>query len=504
MAFRVSLLLLLLFNTILITSRVYARHSRLYERATLEELEVVKAGLLVKNNTQTSCSLGLLDSKAAFVSADCLDYTSGDKVNYASKYQVYINSGFDKTSAKHDVTKVTVHPGYNKQTKANNIALLQFNENSDTLWYNYNAISRDTWQALVYIQYSMYDVEQMQWSTLRFYTVSNTDDDDCADYSFLYKDNKKDFVCSSKVITDAPSSVSAVCSKAPYGIVYATMGEYSYPAGFLSHVVLKNADDLCGSGDARAYYTLFEDYLMFAADTMNRTAYFNSSDNSTRPQEDPGFAMKAPAGSVAGVQVLGGNMYARQGTQSTQSASIMSSSKPSASTDDDASQTDGTSSDNSAENSNNNNDKNAGSSNKTTVIAAVCSAIGAVLLAIGLFFFVRWYRKHGKIRRQRDPYSETVAQEMLANGLGGASIPAASGLESVPVPAARASTDLAADALFSRPPPTYADSAAAVSPASASVFSPFSAETPVFAMPVAPMAMPDAGDHHGFSADEKK
>ncbi|KAJ1645958.1 hypothetical protein J3B02_000838 [Coemansia erecta] len=513
---------LILFNTLVITGALaltqgvpepsnapsHARHPRLlYSRAAVADLNKVKAGLLVKNNTQTTCALGLLDNKAALVSADCLDF-HGDKVSTGTTYKVYINSGYDETSSNHEVTDISVHPNYSKETKANNVALLQFNDNSDISWYNYNAITRSTWDDLVYVQYSLSDVSQMKWNTPRLYTVANSDDTDCSDYSNVYKNNKKSFSCSSKVITDAPAGITTVCSKVPYEMVYATIGEYVYPAGMLSHVAVKDADNLCGSGgEALAYYTLFSNYLMFASVALNRTVYYYSGDNSTSPQKDPYFAMQVPAQSVSGVQVIGGDLYAKQtGVKQSESVTAQADETNTPFADSSlesnyASPTSGDSSNGSTQQQQEQQKQNSGTSKKTTIIAAACSAVGAVLLATGLFLFVKWWRKHGKIRRQRDPYKETAAQEILANGLGGAS-----------VPAVRVQTDLSGDFLFARPPPAYADSNAAMSPTS--VVSPLGHEQglrpPVLSVPPAPFdaaapaaAAAAAAAHHEYPADEK-
>ncbi|KAJ1728108.1 hypothetical protein LPJ61_004212, partial [Coemansia biformis] len=55
-----------------------------------KDLSDIKGGILVKNGNQTSCELGVLDSKAAFVSADCISF-SGSFVNKNVKYQVLLD-----------------------------------------------------------------------------------------------------------------------------------------------------------------------------------------------------------------------------------------------------------------------------------------------------------------------------------------------------------------------------------------------------------------------------
>ncbi|KAJ2467738.1 hypothetical protein GGI03_001398 [Coemansia sp. RSA 2337] len=90
-------------------------------------------------------------------------------------------------------------------------------------------------------------------------------------------------------------------------------------------------------------------------------------------------------------------------------------------------------------------ESNSGMSKRSIAIVAACSAVGSLLLAVGVVFLVRWWRGH--LKRTRDPYKETAAQEILANDLGGASMPGGGNLRSM--------TEIVDVAYTNPPPPAY-------------------------------------------------
>ncbi|KAJ1720632.1 hypothetical protein LPJ53_004761 [Coemansia erecta] len=400
-----------------------SRHPRLMARATASDLDNVKAGVLVKDGTQTSCALGLLDNKASLISADCLDFSNGS-VDKSVTYEAYINAGWDGVSSKYTVANITVHPNYDERTKANNIALIQFNTNSNISWYNYNAVIRHDWSNLVYVQYSLSDIVSMKWNTPTLYSEDNVDDTQCGSFSPVYNESSADYVCSKDTITTVPSGVDAPC-RIVYGMVYGEIDGSMYPAGFLSHVAVKGGNSLCSFTDQRAYYTLISDYLMFATTALNREVYYYSKDNVTEPQQNPYYAMEVPSSAApSGVTNIGGNIYAKQAAET-----------PAAETP--------------VETPVGESHEDSGLSSKTKIIIGVCSALGGLILLAAVLLLVRWWRKHGKIRQQRDPYKETTAQEILAGDLGGASVP-----NLRPSRVAATTTDPLI-AAYERPPPAY-------------------------------------------------
>ncbi|KAJ2007553.1 hypothetical protein GGI04_001475 [Coemansia thaxteri] len=388
---------------------------RLARRATPSDLSMVKAGLLVKNGKQTSCALGILDNQASIVSADCLNYKANGQVDMSVIYEAFINAAYDGSPARHAVLNVTIHPSYNPTTKANNVAVIQYNGGSTNAWHNYNAIGPDTWSNIVYSQQYISEIDTLTWATPQVYSQGSADSM-CEQLSPLYTANEKDYTCSSGTLSPPSSSLSS-CS-VPYQMAYGLIGTTLFPAAIFSHVVVQGGSNLCQYSNQRSYYTMMSDYLMFASTVLNRTVYYYSGGNSTQPQQNPGYSMALPTGSSpSSAAVVGGDMYAKQSTGTPTSSSyrmsssgqqrptsVVESTSSSAPSDDPSS--DGSSS---------------GMSHRTIAIVAACSAVGALLLAVAAFFTVRWWRAH--VARTRDPYKEAAAQRMLADGLGGASLP---------------------------------------------------------------------------------
>ncbi|KAJ1943275.1 hypothetical protein FBU59_002958, partial [Linderina macrospora] len=60
------------------------------KRYNYADLNQFFGGVLVKNGTQTSCQLALVNNQAGLVAANCLDYI-GNSVNNATKYEVYVS-----------------------------------------------------------------------------------------------------------------------------------------------------------------------------------------------------------------------------------------------------------------------------------------------------------------------------------------------------------------------------------------------------------------------------
>ncbi|KAJ2890182.1 hypothetical protein GGI21_006266, partial [Coemansia aciculifera] len=320
-------------------------------------------------------------------------------------------------TSRYTIDTITVHPSYDPVTKANNVALVQYNKGSTVTWFNYNAIKPTNWTGIIYAQRYLSDVNGMAWATPKVYTQSNTGDSTlCPQLSPLYKANEGSMACSSGVSTSPSASLSS-CS-VPYQVAYAFFSNtatYVYQAGFFSHAVVESGTDMCKYGQQRSYYTLISDYLEFAVATLGRTVYYYNPNNATMPQTNLGFTMTLPTSAApAGANMLSGDFYANQTTTPSQTSS--SSSRTISSPTSSATNT--SSSDNS---DSGNSDGGGGMSKRTIAIVAACSAVGSVLLLTGSFFLVRWWRGH--LKRTRDPYKETAAQEILANDLGGATIP---------------------------------------------------------------------------------
>ncbi|KAJ2816530.1 hypothetical protein FBU31_006541, partial [Coemansia sp. 'formosensis'] len=405
----------------------------------VSDLTTIKAGVLVKNGRQTSCGLGLIDNMASFVSANCLDYKDG-KVDNAIIYEVYINAAYDSTATRAAVQNITVHPKYNPATMANNVALIEFNLGSNETWYNYNAIGRASWTDIVYAQQYVSDMNSMKWAAPQLSSPASSDAM-CSTLSPLYGSNQNGTSCNG-ILAASPSPDMSKCN-VPYQIAYAVIGRGIYQAGIYSHSVVDGGGDLCGnSSKTRNYYTLVDDYLMFANVALNRRLYYYRTENTTVPQPDPNYSMAVPsAAPPSGAVLVAGNYYARQtgsnfATQvPTPSAQPTSSSttlqEPSSKSEQSSNPPDSDLADGSVD----------GLSKNEVIIIAVSCSVGSLLIAMIVFFVIK-QRKDSQ-RRNHDLFKEASAQLILAEALGGAYMPGHD----------RPSTEVAEDPIDYQPPP---------------------------------------------------
>ncbi|KAJ2382257.1 hypothetical protein H4S02_005834 [Coemansia sp. RSA 2611] len=407
------------------------------------DLAQIKGGVLVKNGKQTSCGLGLLDNMASYVSANCLDFKNG-KVDGNIIYEVYIDSGYDKTATRAMVQNITVHPKYNPSTMANNIALIEFNLGNDVTWYNYNAIGRASWSEIIYAQRYVSDMNQMTWATPQI-SPQASNDTMCSSLSPLYSSNLLGSSCNG-VLATSPSPDMSNCA-VPYQIAYAVIGKRLLPAGIYSHSVVEGGEDLCGNpSKTRNYYTLLDDYLMFARVALDRTVHYFRIGNTTVPQPDPNFSMvDPPEGLPSGAALVSGNYYSRQ-TGSNFASQVPTPTPTAKSTR--SSTTSQTSPTSKPEESNTMSDPPSeeptdGLSKNEVIIIAVSCSVGSLLIALILFFAIKQWK--ASRRRKHDPFKEATAQLILAEGLGGAYVP---GQE-------RPSAEVVEDPIDNQPPPAY-------------------------------------------------
>ncbi|KAJ2689603.1 hypothetical protein GGH99_002791 [Coemansia sp. RSA 1285] len=205
----------------------------------IRQISSTKGGVLVKNGKQTSCELGVIDSRAAFVAAPCLDYSSGNSVDQSTKYEVYLDAGIDNIAAKYTVTSITVHPGYNAETNANPVAILQFNKDSTASWSNPIAIDRkNSWGDSLFIRRGLLDIDAMEWNTPA--TITNYLDDTalCSYYSRLFKTNTDSFLCSNAT-TSPPYTYLTGCS-IPYGSVDVYISGKLHVAGVYAYTAVSS------------------------------------------------------------------------------------------------------------------------------------------------------------------------------------------------------------------------------------------------------------------------
>ncbi|KAJ2716992.1 hypothetical protein H4R19_000301 [Coemansia spiralis] len=373
------------------------------------DLSKVKGGMLVKDGRPTDCGVGFLDNKAALISAACLEL-KGRAVDRSFKYEVLVDKGYNGIAERHTVTDFTLHPSFDALTLANNVALIQFNKDSDVTWYNYvwqpNGEQADVNYA--YVQRGLTDVESGEWGTAQVSSGQALDGGTCKELSPLFVANRRDLICDDAVF-ESIASGQTKC-KVPAQTVYAVSKGILFQAGFFSHAMVQGGADLCSYKTVGTYYTMMTDYLMFAQAALDRTVYYFDPANASFPQTDADYGMEIVRGVDPSVAtMLAGDMYGPINGGAGDSSNG------------DSSNGDNSNGDNSSSHGSGGGDSSDGLSRKTVIIIAVCASLGSLLLGAAIFALVWWLRR--RMFRARDPVLETNAQAILADDIGGATVP---------------------------------------------------------------------------------
>ncbi|KAJ2448379.1 hypothetical protein EV183_005463, partial [Coemansia sp. RSA 2336] len=198
-------------------SLLAANTHALAPRATKEQLSLIKGGVLVKDGLQTSCNLAVIDSKASVVAATCLNFMNDGSLNTTTEYTVYLDDGADGKAAKYTVDSITVHPEYNVTYKLNNLATLQYNADGEMTFQNTIAPIKlfDKWDELVFVRYTLKDMETMEWEPISYTTEWIDFEFKCDQLSKVHTVNVDDMVCTDKLSQDVPEYLN-LCPM-PYG-----------------------------------------------------------------------------------------------------------------------------------------------------------------------------------------------------------------------------------------------------------------------------------------------
>ncbi|KAJ2488443.1 hypothetical protein IWW37_004794 [Coemansia sp. RSA 2050] len=236
--------------------------------ASAADMRNFRGAILVKNGIPTSCELALIDNRAAFVAANCLDYKEG-QVNIDTKYEVYFDGakGLRPGRAVINLNKIRVHTQYSPFTFANNVAIVEFDFTDHGDWVNYLAVNRLEWKDIVYVRRQLESASSMSW-TMPSVTSQLNSDPGCAKASGLFASNPSDLLCSKSSVS---SPVSDRCSM-PYGSLYGVASKAMAISALYSHTVVYS-DKMCGGGDAYNFYTQLSNYTRFAYAILGRRPF---------------------------------------------------------------------------------------------------------------------------------------------------------------------------------------------------------------------------------------
>ncbi|KAJ1958365.1 hypothetical protein GGI12_004755 [Dipsacomyces acuminosporus] len=418
---------------------VAAGHSGLElstREANINDMYIYKGGMLFIDGRQTSCQLAIIDNRAAFVAANCLKYKSDGTVDTSPKYEAYINGAFDGAPSHYSINKVTAHPKYDPKTFANNIAVLEYNKGAEIAWVSPFVLDRSKWENIVYGRYKV-DTKDSNVENKPTLVPNPLNDALCSQSSPIYSANTKDMLCSNV----AMASAADTSCKVPYGIAYGVNNYTLYQIGIYSHTAVYGGDGLCKFSNQRSYYTMIGDYMAFQDSVLNHAKEYDAVDKIKMPQNDPGYAMQPPSGSVpSDVKYIGGDIYASQSPSPQSSATTTSSASGSASNSDSSTPTGtnkptgsassppnspttstSTSSSGGASNINSQGSGSGGSSQKTiTTILGVCISLGVIILMICILALVWYLKKKRRILGWSARSKDGDNLRTLANEIGGA------------------------------------------------------------------------------------
>ncbi|KAJ2394864.1 hypothetical protein GGI23_004523 [Coemansia sp. RSA 2559] len=352
----------------------------------------------------------------AVVSADCLDYTSGIQLDASTRYDIYVDDGVDGKADKYKADNVTVHPQFNPTTKANNIAVVQFNGGKEPTWYNAIGITRETyWGDMVYARSTITDLKNMTWSKPDYTYNPAAGDATCDTMSVLYNANSYDFTCIANS-ANPPGDDLTPCDT-PYGTAYTYINKTLHLVGFYSYSSVTGSpgdDGLCKVNTARNYYLMLSDWIIYAASQQyNATFYWYPMNVSSLPAYAPNYTLTDPGTKdEKGVKLIGGDFYKHQGMLLSSSTVELESSSGSESSDENgsASESDASSSD-SISTANDGSTGRSSSQKKAIIIGVVFAFVGGVLIAVVLFYLFKQWNKRRNMQIE-DPVVRANMENM--------------------------------------------------------------------------------------------
>ncbi|KAJ2781093.1 hypothetical protein H4R18_003088 [Coemansia javaensis] len=354
-----------------------------HKRAVVSQNQMLnfKGGLLYKSGLQTSCEVALISISAAFVAANCFNFTSDGKLDASIEYAVYIdqrNLGKDILKSPLATADITVHPSYDPATLANNIAMVQFNRGMVAPYVSYISTNPppDTTQA--YARRSVDDAGQ-RWN-LPLVASQPEDSSDCTD-SAIYLKNRDSMACTGNI---TPSIYTESCG-IPYGTMYQVTDDQIVLAGIYSHSVLLGNSTCSNTGGWHNYYTLLAPYVGFAANVLKIQLDVYSNLTPIKSTTTSIVSMNntdqtAPSKGT----VVGGDFYRLQGADDP--AETSSESGPGPEPDADSSSESKTKSKST--------DDSEGFTKTQTIVVAVVVPVGVILISVGAFIVYRiWLAK---------------------------------------------------------------------------------------------------------------
>ncbi|KAJ2157509.1 hypothetical protein GGF46_004456 [Coemansia sp. RSA 552] len=285
---------------------------KLFRRNGTEDMQDFKGAVLMKNGEQTSCEVALMYSSYGFVPAACLDYTddAGKSLNSSTIYEVMVSEGLTMPYGRFRVSQVTPNPGYDPESYANNIAIVQFESNGVGEFVNYIASWRQDWENMYFVRRSLNQGGSM-WNqpvtTASPAAAASVALSECAAASPLFMYNQNDLLCNT---LSTPNVFNATCT-IPYGSVYGVSNPDAAIAALYSHSAIRGEGNFCNGNTIYNYYIVMQNYIHWAMSVIGTKApVYHTRIPEYSENLDPAYSMVIPnPKSIEGVNVYGGDLY---------------------------------------------------------------------------------------------------------------------------------------------------------------------------------------------------
>ncbi|KAJ2305821.1 hypothetical protein IWW54_004956, partial [Coemansia sp. RSA 2705] len=265
------------------------------------------SAVLMINGNQTSCESALVDSKAGFIAASCLKYTSGTNVDDSATYELVVKAGGGAATEKYAITQIDVHPAYNADTYVNNLAMVQFDQDSKVSFQNYIGIDPDEWNDHFFIRHSLSSTTSLTWNNIIAFSSTDTPSY-CEEASRAYSENPDDFLCNYA----ASLSVYNNTCKVPYGVVFAAVQPDDLSLVAIHSHSAVYGPSMCSKQRKLHYYTVLRNYIGWAAGVLGRSVGGFAKDADYEFKPDQEYEMeKASSDEVEGVTLFSGDRYSQ-------------------------------------------------------------------------------------------------------------------------------------------------------------------------------------------------
>ncbi|KAJ2367829.1 hypothetical protein IW150_005573 [Coemansia sp. RSA 2607] len=354
--------------------------------------------ILVKDGEQTTCEIGLIGLSAGMVPANCLDFTgsSGNNLNADTSYKAYLYDGqvgSEPVVYTIEQSDIHVHPMYNSSNFAYNMAILEFNKNSQDTTKTYVGSTVAYVANKSYTQRSL-GSDLKHWNATLFGQERDDLHDVCAENDSTYAISATRFYCNNATF----SSVGGDTCATPYSAVYAEQYDELVLLALYSHSVILGTD-MCSDQWVNYYvYTYY--FIEYAVEVLNRSIDYTTGikiTNSTADPPSPLSLSQQADPDLSGKMRVGGNFYAKQsGVTSTTTDDI---SRPTTES-----------------NGGSSSDGSSGSDKTQKIVIGIVVPVAAIIMIVCVAVLHRLWKRR-RANRTWQPRAEELHMHDIANDL---------------------------------------------------------------------------------------